>query len=71
MNIELDCIRPEFNNFKTYKISIEDHKVNCAWGRIGRTLQNKEFKFESQKSAIKFYEKKVQEKLKKGYKIKR
>ena len=61
-SVKMECI--DGSHFKQWEISIDrDGTVTTRWGRIGNSLQEKEFP----EAGIVFYDKKINEKLKKGY----
>lgn len=68
ISIYLECIEHENNHYKDYDITIEGNKVKCVWGRIDATHQGQEYDFSTDEKALKFFKKKVKEKLRKGYK---
>lgn len=56
------------NNNKYWDIEQNGSSVTTRWGRVGAASgQTKHFSFSDDDSAIKFFEKKVKEKMKKGY----
>ena len=66
---EIYMIMTSDNHHKQWEARIFANEVQTKWGRIGGTLSKKDFDFETPAEANKYYEKKIKEKLNKGYKI--
>jgi len=63
----LVCVDPFNNHFKDYTAELIGTNVLCKWGRIGQTHQSKEFEFDTIQEAVNFFNKKITEKLQRGY----
>ena len=65
-NVRLTCVVNGHNKEWNAKLK-DDYTVVCRWGKIGGTLQSKEFKFGTVSSSLQYINEKIEEKLKKGY----
>lgn len=66
-NVNLKCVEDGHN--KQWSITLyDDNSILTEWGKLGLTLNNKEFPFDNLESAQAFWDKKLMEKTKKGYK---
>ena len=70
-SVRLKCVTGGHNKEWLAKVTEgtrgQNTTVKCEWGKIGGTLQSKDFAFNSISQALKFVHEKIEEKLKKGY----
>jgi predicted DNA-binding WGR domain protein len=53
---------------KFYEITLDTAIVTVTYGRIGRPGRSNQIRFDSTQEALKFFERQVQHKIRKGYK---
>ena len=54
---------------KFYSFRLRCRKIDCIWGRIGGQWKAHSFTFDDNDEALEFLERKLQQKLRRGYSI--
>lgn len=66
--VTLKKVNPAKNTRKFWTIQrVGRTKALCSWGRIGSWIQSKVFQFVDKNDMLDFFDKKVNEKLNRGY----